>query len=491
MTKRVAILTAMVAISVMAIVVAVSRKTSGVARKKDTRPPVALALGDVPPEPSVWVDVHTPEKVWKALRSNAWLSRAANEPLGQGMSTGWAGFLSTRGSDMADAFQGVVLDVVAGKLLADPFRVILFAGPTATGTPAIVVPKPSSNATSAFELLEGLARNGRYSATHCPGQKAPQAPPAGQPPPPPAILVSRWLIAEQAVFAAQQDGRIVLAKSPATVVQALCAAPPAVPAAQGIDLSISFARAALGREAQLAASLLGLGAAPRFAFAVEGDRLEPRGILGELGEPERLAAARPPESLLKLVPVEAGVVVFATLRLPDKLSRDTLRQHLDRSYRGAYVPRSVAVIWNPRGDQRLPAEVAVAWPEQDAGLLREAFSGPNRMDRRRACGHEVFASTGALGLSLQRSCEGKAPSLLNSSPSVAEGLRESVSFGVSANLGGLLSRVLGDAWAHEAASQQKLSSDIEAARHLLEELPFIGLRGVANGGSLVPGGFRS
>ena len=59
---------------------------------------------------------------WQALRSNPWLTRAFNEPLGQGMTTGWAGFLSTRGSDLADAFPGVVLDVVASKLLADPFR---------------------------------------------------------------------------------------------------------------------------------------------------------------------------------------------------------------------------------------------------------------------------------------------------------------------------------------------------------------------------------
>jgi hypothetical protein len=237
--------------------------------------------------------------------------------------------------------------------------------------------------------------------------------------------------------------------------------------------------------------LLGLGPAPRFAFALEGDRLEPRGILGELGEPGRLEAGAPPEPLLRLIPAEAGLVVLATLRLPERLTRDSLKAHLARTYQGPYAPRPVAVIWNPRGDEHLATEVALAWPERDAELLREAFSGPNKLDRRRACGHEVYASTGAMGLSLQRSCEGKAPSLLHGAPAVAEGLKQPVSFGVGANLGVLLSRLLGDAWASEAAAKGKGSSDIEAARRLLEELPFLGLTGVARGGALVPGGFRS
>jgi hypothetical protein len=385
----------------------------------------------------------------------------------------------------------VVLDVVTGKLLADPFRLVFFSGPSATGTPAIVVPRPSPSATSAFDLLEGLARNGSYSATHCPGAKAPDEPAQGKSAPPPAMVVSRWLIAEHAVFAAQKDGRIVLAKSPETVVQALCAAPPEVPATQGIDASLSFAREALGREAQLAANLLGLGPAPRLAFAIEGDRLEPRGILGDLAEPGRMDKAAPADTLLKLVPADAGLVVFATLRLPEKLDRDNLRKHLEKSYQGAYSARTVALIWNPRGLERLPTEVAIAWPERDSSLVREAFTGPNRMDRRRECGHEVVSSTGALGLALQRSCEGKAPSLLNASPAVAEGLRMPTSFGVGANLGVLLSRLLGDAWTEDATAQGKVSADIEAARRLLEELPFLGLRGVVEGQSLVPGGFRS
>lgn len=490
MTKRFALPAAGLAVIVAAAAVlfyATGRQRP--AAKGDARTAASISFTDVPPEPSVWLDVHAPEKAWKALRANAWLTRAAAEPLGQGMTTGWAGFLATRGSDLAGAFQGVVLDVVTGKLLVDPFRLVLFSGPSATGTPAIVVPRPSAGATSAFELLDRLARNGSYAASHCPGSPAPETP-AGQPAPPPAMVVSRWLVAEHAVFAALQDGKLVLARSPETVVQALCAAPPEVPTTSGVDLSLSFARAALGREAELAANLLGLGPAPRFAFAIEGDRLEPRGILGELAEPGRLEKAAPPETLLRLLPAEAGLVVLATLRLPEKLDRESLRQHLQKAYAGPYAARTVALLWNPRGSPRLPTEVAIAWPERDAALLREAFSGPNRMDRRRQCGHEVLASTGALGLAMQRACEGKSPSLLNGAPAVVEGLRAPASFGLGANLGVLLSRLLSDAWSEEAGPQRRTSPDIEAARRLLEELPFLGLRGVADGRALLPGGFR-
>ena len=249
-----------------------------------------MAVSDVPPEPSIWIDVHAPGKVWRSLRSNAWISRAMSEPLGQGAGAEWAGFFSTRGGDLAGAFEGVVLDVFLDKLLANPFRVIFFTGPAATGAPAVVVARPSATAQGAYDLLEGVARNGSYQAARCPGAE----PKEGQSTPP--IAVSRWLLAEQALFAGQRDGRLALARNPTAVVQALCAAPPDVPAAQGIDLSVSFSRDALGREAQLGAALLGLGPAPRLAFAIEGDRLEPRGLLGELSEPDGSPPARRPRS---------------------------------------------------------------------------------------------------------------------------------------------------------------------------------------------------
>ena len=488
MTKRTRILAAGLGAAALAAAavaaVAVARRNRA-APAKDAHSPIALAVGEIPPEPSIWVDVHAPAELWRSLRSNPWIRRALAEPLGQGLGAEWAGFLSTRGGDLAGAFEGVVLDVIADRLLADPFRVVFFTGETATGTPALVVSHPSAPARGAYDLLEGVARNGSYEAARCPGPAAKEAPPAAP------IAVSRWLIAEQALFAGQRDGRIALARNPAAVVQALCAAPPDVPAAQGIDLSVSFSRDALGREAQLAAALLGLGPAPRLAFAIEGDRLEPRGLLGELSEPGRLAAGPPPPALLKLVPADAGVIFVANLLLPEPLTREALVQHLQERYAGKLAARPVALVWNPRGDAKLPTEVALAWPEQDAAALRDAFSGPNRLERRRACGHEVLASTGALATAVQQACGGKAPSVLDAAPAIVQGLRQDASIGVSVNLGLVLSRLLGDAYAADAAAASPPAREIDSARRLLEELPFLGLRGVAKDGALVPGGFRS
>ena len=489
-TRLLAAVAAAVAIVAVVAVVVVPRVRHPRAGATRSDVHVAIDAGSVPPEPSVWIDVHSPEKVWRLLRTNPWIDRASAEPLGRGFTAGWAGFLSTRGGDLAGAFEGTVLDVVAAKLLADPFRVVYFAGPDATGAPALVVPRPSSAARGAYEVLDAAARNATYDAARCPGAPAPEG--ASQPASPAlsAVTIGRWLFAEHAVFAGEREGRLALAKNPRAVLQALCAAPPDVPAAQGVDVSLSFSSDALGREAQLGAALLGLGPSTRLAFAVEGDRLEPRGIVGPLAEPDRLDAAAPPDALLRLVPADAGVVVVATLRLPEKLSRASLAQHLKHAYAGPLVSRPVAVVWNPRGDPALPTEVALAWPERDAALLRDAFSGPNRMERRRACGYEILASTGALASALQRGCGVGGTSVLNAAPAVVAGLRAPASIAVGVQVGAALSRLLGDAVTADKDAR-KGAPELDAARRLLEELPFVGLRGVSSGGALVPGGFRS
>jgi hypothetical protein len=72
---------------------------------------------------------------------------------------------------------------------------------------------------------------------------------------------------------------------------------------------------------------------------------------------------------------------------------------------------------------------------------------------------------------------------------VVAGLRQESSVGLGVNLGAVLSRLVSDAHASESGGKQ--APEIEAARRLLEELPFIGVRGVAKDGALVPGGFRS
>jgi hypothetical protein len=484
-TKRTRIVLSGAAVIVVAAVAVFAIVRSRPRPQQDRRPAIAIAVGELPPEPSVWVDVHEPGKVWRSIRSNAWLAQALAEPLGQGMAVGWAGFFGTKGGDLAGAFDGAILDVVADRLLADPFRVVFFSGPDATGAPAVVVSHPSSGARGAYQLLERVAHKGSYRAPRCPGPTPEK--PEGVPP----IDVSRWLVAEHAVFAGERGGQLAIARSPLAVVQALCVAPPPVAAVRGVDLTVAFSPDALGREAQLGAALLGLGPAPRLAFAVEGNRLEPRGVLDELGEPARLGSAAPPDALLGLVPADAGVVFFATLRLPEKLTRDSLAQHLGKSYRGPVADRPVAVVWNPRGNEKLPTEVAVLWPEADSALLREAFSGPNRMERRRLCGHEVLASIGPLASQLVAACGGQRPSILHAAPAVAAGVKKPASIAIGLNLGAVLPRLLGDASEAAAPAGKKPSPEMESARQRLEELPFLGLRGVVEKGVLVPGGFRS
>jgi hypothetical protein len=455
------------------------RRASALAALDAAHPAQALEVGALPPTPSVWVDVRDPAAVWKAARANGWLQKALAEPLGQGFAAGWAGFLGTRGTDLAGAFEGTVTDLLVGKVLADPFRVVYLGGSEATGAPAVLVPKPSSASRSAYALLDRAARNGSYQAARCPG--------AGEDLPE-KLLVSRWLVADHAVFAGARGDALALGKSPLAVIQALCADLPGPSAEQGVALTVSVARDGLGREALLGAALLGLGPVTRFEFALAADRLVPRGISGALEPSRRLASAAPSDALLRLLPGDAGLVLVATLDLPAALDRQTLAAHLAGKYSGARAARTVAVVWNPRGDGG--TEVALAWPEKDARVLRDAFTGPNKLSERRACGHVVLASSAPLAAAMERACDGKGPSILNGPPAVAQGLRAPVSLGVNVNLGVALSRLVGEAYAAERAKGRP-SPEIEAARRLLEELPYFGLRGVAKDGALVPGGFRS
>lgn len=486
MKRNYAIAAAVALVAVLLAVALVKARRKGPAAAAPAEKVVRLEVSEAPPEPSVWIDVHSPGPALEALRRNAWIQRALAEPLGQGFAAGWSAFLSTEGKDMGGAFEGRVLDLVAGRLLAQPFRVVTYAGADATGTPALVVAAPSSEARGAFGLLETVARNGTFEAKRCPGP----APASGAPTPAP-IAVSRWLVAEHALYGALREDRLVLARHPLAVVQALCALPPDVPRAEGVDLSVSFARTGLGREAQLFAALLGVGPVPRLAFALEGDALVPRGIVGALDAPGRLEGAAPPEALLKLLPAGSGVVLLATLRLPVPLDRRSLAAHLGGRWSGGTAPRTLAVVWNPSGRRDRPPEVAILWPERDRRLLDDAFSGPNRLVRRRACGHEILASTAEIATAAERACAGKGPSLLSAAPPVVEGIRAPLSIGLGVDVGGVLSRLVADAWRAEKGEKAPPAPELEAARRLLEELPFMGLRGVAKGDALVPGGFRS
>jgi hypothetical protein len=435
----------------------------------------AITLGEVP-QVAFWVDVHTPAAAWKAARGSPWLQKALAEPLGQGLSSGLSAFLGTRGTDLAGAFEGTVLDLMVKKLLSDPFRVMYMAGGEATGAPAFVVPDPSSAARGAFEVMGQATGHGRYQLASCPGK------PGG------GVEVSRWLVADHAIFAAEKDGHLALAGNPKAAAQALCVSLPALAAEKGVDLSIAVSRVGIGHEANLAAALLGVSDVTRFQFGIEGTQLVPRGIAGKLEAPTRLQAAAPSQDLLRALPGDAGFVLLATLALPEALDVAALKQHLDGKFQGKLAPRTVAVVWNPRPGER--PEVAVAWPERDAKFLQAAFSGPEEMVVKRGCGHVLLASTSGLAAAMEKACGGKTPSLVNAAPAIVAGLKAPVSLGVNVNVGQVLSRALGDAWAAEHGKKPG-SPEIESARRLLEELPFIGLRGVTKGDALEPGGFRS
>ncbi|MGB8929850.1 MAG: hypothetical protein WCC48_01225, partial [Anaeromyxobacteraceae bacterium] len=213
--------------------------------------------------------------------------------------------------------------------------------------------------------------------------------------------------------------------------------------------------------------------------------------VGALDAPGRLASAAPSELLLRLIPADSGVVLLAALKLPDPLDRKSLKAHLAGRWSGVTRPRTFAVIWNPSGARDRVPEVAILWPDGDRALLDDAFSGPNELVRRRACGHEILASTAAVATAVARACGESTPSILASAPPVVGGLREPLSIELGVNVGGVLSRLVADAWGAEKGDKTAPVPEIEAARRLLEELPFVGLRGVAKGDALVPGGFKS
>lgn len=452
--------------------------------------PVKLRVGSEKPRPAFWVDVYAPGKVRAALVENAWVREEMKRPLGQGFVGGWAAFLGSSGEDLQAEFKGAVFNVVAGQLLDVPFRAVWFTSNVRAGTPALVVPRPGAKALAAFEAMDNVARRTEAFAEHCPG---------GGSGPEGGLQLSRWLVAEQALWAGLGDDRLVLGRHPSVVVQGLCMddAPLAAPA--GVDVEVGFAPEPLGREVQALAHVLGLGADTRLQFAVEGTRLVGRGIAGKLqGEP-RLDSAPLSEELLRLVPEETPVLLALQLKLPEQLNAESLRAWWsDTPYQGPTRTRQVALAWTPRGDAALPQELALLWSRtEDAVALRSIFSGNNSLWRGDVCGHHVLASTEEVLTRVRRACEGKAPNMLNAAASVVRGLREPVSVAFGVNTGRLLSLLTADGYLSERPVDARrpmpraAPPEIEAARRELEALPYMGFRGTVKGDSLVPGGFGS
>ncbi|KFA92555.1 hypothetical protein [Archangium violaceum] len=454
--------------------------------------PGQMQVPTEPVRPALWVDVYAPGKVREALTGNAWVKEQLQKPLGKGFAGGWAPFLDTRGEELGAGFKGAVFDVVAGQFLAAPFRMVWFSGENRAGTPAIIVPEPGNTTMAAFDSMSQVVRRNELTAATCPGGEG-EAPSEG-------FTLQRWLIAEQALWAARTDDKLVFGRHPAVVLQGLCEGHLDLEAPQGVDVEVGFAPEPLGREAQLLTHVMGMANGIRLQFAVEGNRLVGRGISGPVADEPRLDSAPLSDELLKLIPEETPVLLALQLKLPEQLDKDSLKAFW--SGKGAAVPlrtRQVAMVWTPRGDSELPTEVALLWGRpEDAAALGQLFSGPNRMESSTLCGHHVLASTQDVLARLRKACEGQGPNLLNAAAPVVQGLRApgSVSFGV--NTGRLLGTLMADGyWAQvrEAGSSKPqpraAPPEIEAARRDLETLPYMGLRGTVDGNRLVPGGFGS
>ena len=454
--------------------------------------PGQMEVPTEPVRPAFWVDVYAPGKAREALTGNTWLKEQLQKPLGKGFVGGWAAFLGTRGEDLGASFQGAVFDVMAGQFLAAPFRMVWYSGVHRAGTPAIIVPEPGNATMAAFDSMSGVVRRNELTAASCPGGEG-EVPSEG-------FTLQRWLIAEQVLWAARTDDKLVFGRHPAVVLQGLCELHLDLEAPQGVDVELGFAPEPLGREAQLLTHVMGVANGIRLQFAVEGHRLVGRGISGPVADEPRLDSAPLSDELLKLVPEETPVLLALQLKLPEQLDKDTLKAFW--SGKGAAVPlrtRQVAMVWTPRGDPALPTEVALLWGRpEDAQALGQLFSGPNKMESATLCGHHVMASTPDVLARLRKACEGQGPNLLNAAAPVVQGLRApgSVSFGV--HTGRLLGMLVADGYWSQVTQADSSKPrpraappEIEAARRDLETLPYVGLRGTVDGNRLVPGGFGS
>ncbi|QRK07031.1 hypothetical protein JQX13_44420 [Archangium violaceum] len=454
--------------------------------------PRQMEVPSEPVRPAIWADVYSPGEVREALSGNAWVKEQLQKPLGKGFVGGWAAFLDTRAEDLGAQFKGAVFDVMAGQFLAAPFRVVWFSGDNRAGTPAVIVPEPGNAAMAAFDSMNSVVRRNEMVAQSCPGGEG-EVPSEG-------FKLARWLVAEQALWAARTEERIVFGRHPVVVLQGLCEPHLDLEAPRDVDVELGFAPEPLGREAQLLTHVMGMANGIRLQFAVEGNRLVGRGIAGRLSDEPRLDSAPLSDELLRLVPEETPVLLALQLKLPEQLDRDTLKAFWSgKHYTGAVRTRQVAMVWTPRGSGQLPTEVALLWGRpEDAEALGQIFSGPNRMETATLCGHHVLASTPDVLARLRKACEGKGPNLLNAAGPVVQGLRApgSVSFGV--NTGRLLGGLMADGYGSQVtqvdskkSKQRTAPPEIEAARRDLETLPYIGLRGTVEGSRLVPGGFGS
>jgi hypothetical protein len=303
------------------------------------------------------------------------------------------------------------------------------------------------------------------------------------------LQLVRWLVGEHALYSALREDRLVLSRHPAALVHALCLGQVSLPAA-GADVEVGFAPDRLGRSAQLAAAVAGIGASASLKLSAQGDRLVPAGLSAELAHPLRLASGVASESLLRLVPEDAPVVLTAQLSLPAKLDADALRAFWGQTASQPLAQRQVTLLWWPRGDERQAQRVALVWSRaEDRQALERILAAKNKLASRALCGHLVFASDEALLGRLAASCEGRAPSLRNAAPAVVQGLRETSSLALLVQLGRALSQLTADGYAADEGSAAPRRQELEEALRQLETLSSFGFVGTVQQSALVPKGF--
>ncbi len=443
--------------------------------------------------PAVWVDVHAPARVRQALLENRWLQEQFGKPLGQGFASSWAAFFGSTGEDLKASFKGAVFDVVAGQLLDAPFRALWFVGAGNSKAPVFIVPKPSGAASAAFTAMEQVGRRGGFTANACPsGASSAVSVPQG------GFTISRWLIAEQSLYAAHTEDRLVVARQPELVLRGLCAGPLKLSAPKGVHVELGFNNQMLGREMAFLSHALSLENGTRLQFAAEGNRLVARGITGPLMDKVRLDTAPLSDDLLKLVPADMPVLLALQLKLPESLEASKIKAYWGGQDAGPVRTRQVALVWMPRGDADLEHELAILWGRtQDGPALENIFNGCNSLVQATLCEHQVLASTQEMLERLRKTCAGQGPNLLNAAGPVVAGLRAPGSVTIGVNTGQLFSQLLADGyWSEQQFGRGRPVSDaapeeIEDARRDLETLPYVGLRGTVQGDSLVPGGFGS
>lgn len=456
-------------------VVVPSGKQAAVEGLPEHTEPLQGTLPSEAPVPAMILEVRAPEKLRAAIQGNDWAQEALKAPLGRGFLGSWAAFLGTRGEDIGGPFVGTVLEYVTQELLATPFRVVWFGGDGAPNTPAIIT-AVNDKTDAAFAALDHIAKKGAVKFDHCSGEDSGDAN---------AMMVSRWLIADHAVFAAKRGKVYAFGRQAEAVAQGLCTKVEEAKAEKGVDLELRLRPAGLGRETEELALFTGLGDEARLQFGLEGNTLVPRGIAAASAMEERLDGEALPEALLKAIPEEMPVVLSLALKLPKQLTAEALANHVGGK-KSETMTRHLALVWVPHADGS-GVDTALLWGRgEDRPELEQAFTGT----WADACGLPIYASRPALVERIRTTCAGKTPSLLNAAPAVAEGLRAKSSVLLGVHVGRVLAGVTTEAYVTETKAK-KLPPEIEEARRLLESLPFVGLRGLVKGDALVPAGFRS